>query len=334
MSVMSKTAEAQVTFSRIGGHVALDLLNTVEWRLDPEQSFEDLTTYGRVLQWARQAELIDQRELTALRRLATDRAQQADAELVAFRHLREAAYAALVEHDEGAVDEVVSQHRSALARAVLRPVGDRWAWAEPDLALTTPRDRAVRAVVDLLTSPELATAAPVRGRAPAAGSTWTPHRGTIGAGASPPTAATGTGPAASTRGSRRRPQTPVSCPDTGSRTAAEHASPRTVVRFREGGAIRCAESAESPEESDVAAGPGRDRPEQGCPGRAGRRQRAGPRSGRGGGQDRGLRGLPHRPALPPGRDRRRLPVPARPRGGRHRGGGGRRAWPTWLPATT
>ena len=123
----------------------------------PSRRFEDLTTYGRVLQWARQAELIDQRELTALRWLATDRAQQADAELVAFRHLREAAYAALVEHDEGAVDEVVSQHRSALARAVLRPVGDRWAWAEPDLALTTPRDRAVRAVVDLLTSPELAT---------------------------------------------------------------------------------------------------------------------------------------------------------------------------------
>ena len=52
MGVMSMTAEAQVTFGRIGGHVALDLLNTVEWRLDPEQTIEDLTTYGRVLQWA------------------------------------------------------------------------------------------------------------------------------------------------------------------------------------------------------------------------------------------------------------------------------------------
>ena len=34
----------------------------------------------------------------------------------------------------------------------------------------------------------------------------------------------------------------------------------------------------------------------------------------------GLRGLPHRPALPRGRHQRRLPVPARPRGGGHRRG--------------
>ena len=52
---------------------------------------------------------------------------------------------------------MVAQHRAALDRAVLRPAGDRWAWAEPELSLTTPRDRAVRAVVDLLTSPELVT---------------------------------------------------------------------------------------------------------------------------------------------------------------------------------
>ena len=212
MSVMSKTTEAQVTFSWIGGHVALELglADTVEWRLDPEETFEDLTMYGRVLQWARQAELIDHRELTALRRLATDRAQQADAEVkVAFLYLREAAYAALVEHDEGAVDEVVSQHRSALARAVLRPVGDRWAWAEPHLALTTPRDRAVRAVVDLLTSPELATLHQCEDAAcgwvyldssPRRNRRW----------CAPRTAATATGPAASTHARRRRRPKPPS----------------------------------------------------------------------------------------------------------------------------
>jgi predicted RNA-binding Zn ribbon-like protein len=157
MSVMGAAAEPRVTFSRIGGHVALDLLNTVEWRLDPELTIEDLTTYGQVLEWARQTELINQREHRVLSRLAPERPQQADAELVAFRRLRETAYAALVEHEIDAVEEVVAQHRAALARAVLRPVGDRWAWAEPALALTTPRDRAVRAVVDLLTSPDLAT---------------------------------------------------------------------------------------------------------------------------------------------------------------------------------
>ena len=148
--------EPRVTFSRIGGHVALDLLNTVEWRLDTEQTIEDLTSYGQVLEWSRQAELIDQREHSALCRLATERPQQADAELAAFQHLRETAYAALLEHEAGAVEEVVAQHREALTRAWLQPAGDRWAWTEPALALTIPRDRAVRAVIDLLTSPELA----------------------------------------------------------------------------------------------------------------------------------------------------------------------------------
>ena len=49
-----------------------------------------------------------------------------------------------------------------------------------------------------------------------------------------------------------------------------------------------------------------------------------PRARRGGGGGAGLRGVPHRPALPGGRHQRRLPLPAGPRGGRRRRGGGRR----------
>ena len=49
-----------------------------------------------------------------------------------------------------------------------------------------------------------------------------------------------------------------------------------------------------------------------------------PGPGRGGRPDPGVRRVPHRPALPRGRDQRRLPVPARPRGRRHRRGGRRR----------
>ena len=55
---------------------------------------------------------------------------------------------------------------------------------------------------------------------------------------------------------------------------------------------------------------------KGAAGRADHDQRARPGSGRGAGEGAGLRGLPHRPALPRGRDQRRLPVPARPRGRR------------------
>ena len=75
---------------------------------------------------------------------------------------------------------------------------------------------------------------------------------------------------------------------------------------------------------------------EGRAGRGGHDQRARPRAGRGAGAGAGLRRLPHRPALPRGRDQRRLPVPARPRGrrvvesvgaGRHR----RRARATSCP---
>ena len=48
--------DAPRTFSRIGGHVALDLLNTVEWRLDPQRAIEDLPDYESVLAWAQQSE--------------------------------------------------------------------------------------------------------------------------------------------------------------------------------------------------------------------------------------------------------------------------------------
>ena len=49
-----------------------------------------------------------------------------------------------------------------------------------------------------------------------------------------------------------------------------------------------------------------------------------PGPGRGGRAGPGLRRLPHRPALPRGRHQRRLPVPARPRGGGRRRVGRRR----------
>ena len=62
---------------------------------------------------------------------------------------------------------------------------------------------------------------------------------------------------------------------------------------------------------------------EGRSGRAGHDQRPRPRAGRGRRAGAGVRGVPHRPALPRGRDQRRLPVPARARGGR-RGRVGRR----------
>ena len=58
------------------------------------------------------------------------------------------------------------------------------------------------------------------------------------------------------------------------------------------------------------------------------------RAGRGRRRDPGVRGVPHRPPLPRGRDQRRLPVPARPRGGRRRRVGRRRRHQRRSPATS
>ena len=59
-------------------------------------------------------------------------------------------------------------------------------------------------------------------------------------------------------------------------------------------------------------------PRQGRAGHARDDHRARPRARARRGDGAGLRGLPHRPALPRGRHQRRLPVPARPRGRRRR----------------
>jgi predicted RNA-binding Zn ribbon-like protein len=148
--------EVAPTFAFIAGHVALDLLNTVEWRLDPTERTEDLTAYAHVLAWAEQAEVITERERRTLDRLARADPRRAEAELTAFQALRETAYVALVEQDVDAVDNLGRQHREALDRARLTRSGDHWRWSEPELTLTTPRDRVTRAVIGLLTSPEVA----------------------------------------------------------------------------------------------------------------------------------------------------------------------------------
>ena len=155
MGIMTVAGSAP-TFEFIGGHRALDLLNTVEWRLDPGQRTDDVTTYGHVLVWAEQAGLVSGAERTALERVARSAPQPAEQELAAFRTLRETAYAALVERDGAAVDQLVAAHREVLDRSRLAYTEGHWHWTEAELALTTPRDRATRAVVELLTSPEVA----------------------------------------------------------------------------------------------------------------------------------------------------------------------------------
>ena len=156
MGVMSRgSTRNDRAYARVGGHIALDLLNTVKWRLDAAQRCDDLTSYEQVVAWAQQVGLVSDQEGTELASLAGTEPRWAESELDQFRRMRETAYAALLDDSSVAVAELAAGQRAALQRAQLTKVGTHWAWAEPTLTLTTPRDRTVRQVIDLLTSPEL-----------------------------------------------------------------------------------------------------------------------------------------------------------------------------------
>ncbi|HSU35179.1 MAG TPA: CGNR zinc finger domain-containing protein, partial [Propionibacteriaceae bacterium] len=109
-----------------------------------------------VLTWAQQVDLISNQEEAELQAFVAAEPRWAAAEFDQFVRMREAAYAALVDDSVIAVDELVVTSREALQRARLTKAGGRWEWSEPTLTLTTPRDRAVRQVIDLLTSADLA----------------------------------------------------------------------------------------------------------------------------------------------------------------------------------
>lgn len=139
-------------FSRIGGHVALDLINTVEWRLSDERREEDLLDYEDAVRWARQMALITDDEAVDLARLAAHSAAGADDELTRVRALREAVYSALFS-DAGSTS-VITEYREATARAELSPHDDHWGWDLPvDLPLV--RRRIALAAVDLMTHSDL-----------------------------------------------------------------------------------------------------------------------------------------------------------------------------------
>ena len=142
-------------FKLVGGHLALDLVNTVEWRLDRTRAIDDLTGYDVLLRWALQTTVLDTETATRLDQMATAQPRKAAAEHRRVLQLRETAYAALVEQSGDAVAELAAYHRDALAHAVLAPSQTVWAWTEEPVALRTPADRLARATVELLTSSHL-----------------------------------------------------------------------------------------------------------------------------------------------------------------------------------
>ncbi|KJQ54221.1 CGNR zinc finger domain-containing protein [Microbacterium sp. SA39] len=144
--------EPRATFSRIGGHVALDLINTVEWRLSDERREEDLRHYSDAVRWARQLELISADEAESLSSPAAQASPEAEQELTQIIALREALYAALF--TAGGSQPVVEHYREAIGHADLVRHDDDWMWTLP-VDLSLPRRRIALAAIDLMTRSDL-----------------------------------------------------------------------------------------------------------------------------------------------------------------------------------
>ncbi|WP_281898936.1 CGNR zinc finger domain-containing protein [Phytohabitans aurantiacus] len=134
-------------FGFIGGHPALDFVNTLHWRLAPSRHFDALTTFDDLVTWSSRAGILDARETATLR--SDVRGVAADA-VDDARGLREAIYEAAMSQD--VADALAHAFTAGLHRARLTRGNRRWAWQDVELGPNTPADRLARSAVELLTS--------------------------------------------------------------------------------------------------------------------------------------------------------------------------------------
>jgi predicted RNA-binding Zn ribbon-like protein len=140
----------------VGGHPALDLVNTVEPRFAVPDPREWLTTPDALLTWAQRAGLVDPQESEPIR-AAWDLEDNADRALRETVEIREALYRALLATVEPGTDPTQA----------LEFLSHRWATAAGRSALTIGRlkvgvspgltipDRLAQAAVDLMTRSDL-----------------------------------------------------------------------------------------------------------------------------------------------------------------------------------
>src|SRR5262245_30689103 len=104
-------------FSRIGGHDGLDLVNTVDWRLDPERRSDRLSAMSRVLSWCRTADLLTREEHLALAEESLRHPRLAGREHQAVLAWRETLYDVLTTASPTAAQRVTARYQEALGRA-------------------------------------------------------------------------------------------------------------------------------------------------------------------------------------------------------------------------
>jgi predicted RNA-binding Zn ribbon-like protein len=137
----STTPSRAQSTALIGGHPALDLVNTVSWRHDTGRRREDLAVPADLLTWTRRAGILDQHRLPAMRAaIAADPAAAAGV-LRRVHGLREHLY----DHLTGYLDDRGGDHQIANGSALQRA----FAGAVPASLAGTPARWTLRARVPL-----------------------------------------------------------------------------------------------------------------------------------------------------------------------------------------
>ncbi len=148
--------------SLVGGHLALDMCNTVAGRgADGVPLGEKLRSYGDLLEWGKMDGLVTAQESSRLRALAAEDPGSAARVLDESIRIREALFRlfAAVAHHEPVPPDPLATFNEALAdtagRRRISAHGTRleWRWASPDVpALGEPLWPLVQSAADLLMS--------------------------------------------------------------------------------------------------------------------------------------------------------------------------------------
>ena len=127
----------------VGGHVALDFVNTVDGEPDGETGFENLQGYGDLVAWSYRVGVLSEGEGERLVREEGRRPQEAEAVYLDALKLRDTLYGifrAIAEDGEPSSESLEILHRyecEALSRGRLAPGdhGFQWEWRDgEDLA--------------------------------------------------------------------------------------------------------------------------------------------------------------------------------------------------------
>ena len=154
------TAPAR-TFDLSGGALCLDFANTWGDRARAEQ--EHLHSYGDLLEFARQSEIVDDGQATALARRAREAPDTAAAAFADALALREAIYrmcSALAVGEDPSPEDLAHLNAAlpeALAGLRIEARSGGFSWSRDDLAdsLTAPLRPIVRSAAELLLSDQL-----------------------------------------------------------------------------------------------------------------------------------------------------------------------------------